>query len=211
MIPQNTVKQSRTQRGYDYVKHILRSAPGRFLLGSGIVLSLASNPLIKADDRNRRDRDEDDQIGKIQQGFAIAPVPLNLRGKNRALVGLGSYIVNAQSACNDCHTNPAFAPGHDPYLGQTEQVNVANYLGGGRPFGPTLVSRNITPDAHGLPSGLTREQFITALRTGIDKDGEILQVMPWPVYGKMSDRDLSAIYEYLRSIPSLDGPGPRDP
>jgi hypothetical protein len=36
-----------------------------------------------------------------------------------------------------------------------------------------------------------------------------LQVMPWPVYGKMSDRDLRAIYEYLRAIPSLpDNPNP---
>ena len=27
--------------------------------------------------------------------------------------------------------------------------------------------------------------------------------MPWPVYGQMTDTDLRAIYEYLRSIPSL--------
>jgi len=35
--------------------------------------------------------------------------------------------------------------------------------------------------------------------------------MPWPVYGDMTDGDLEAIYEYLSSIPSLDGPGSRDP
>ena len=87
---------------------------------------------------------------------------------------------------------------------------MAAYLGGGASFGP-FVSRNITPDEHGLPAGLTRSQFITALRTGIDKDGTILQVMPWPVYGDMTDGDLEAIYEYLSSIPSLDGPGSRDP
>ena len=27
--------------------------------------------------------------------------------------------------------------------------------------------------------------------------------MPWPVYGKMSDRELQAIYEFLRAIPCL--------
>jgi hypothetical protein len=151
------------------------------------------------------------ESGRIQLGFALAPVPLNLAGKNRALVGLGGYIVNAQGGCNDCHTWPSYAPGHDPFLGEPLQVNAANYMGGGRPFGPTLVSRNITPDEHGLPAGLTRDQFITALRTGIDKDGEILQVMPWPVYGTMTDRDLNAIYEYLSCIPSLPGPGPREP
>ena len=31
-----------------------------------------------------------DDESKIQQGLAIAPVPLNLAGKDRALVGLGS-------------------------------------------------------------------------------------------------------------------------
>ena len=36
----------------------------------------------------------------------------------------------------------------------------------------------------------------------------ILQVMPWPVYGKMSDRELEAIYEYLRAIPSIPNPRP---
>ena len=34
---------------------------------------------------------------RVQQGLAIAPVPLDLQGRNRALVGLGSYIVNAQA------------------------------------------------------------------------------------------------------------------
>jgi hypothetical protein len=27
--------------------------------------------------------------------------------------------------------------------------------------------------------------------------------MPWPVFGKKTDRDLQAIYECLRSIPSI--------
>jgi len=26
--------------------------------------------------------------------------------------------------------------------------------------------------------------------------------MPWPVYGKMTDRDLRAVYEFLSAIPS---------
>jgi hypothetical protein len=41
----------------------------------------------------------------IQQGFAIAPVLLNLTGKDFRLVGLGSYLVNAVGDCNTCHTS----------------------------------------------------------------------------------------------------------
>jgi hypothetical protein len=155
----------------------------------------------------------DESQSQIQQGFAIAPVPLNLKGKNRALVGLGSYIVNT-SGCNDCHTNPSYAAGHDPFLGQPEQINVAGYLAGGVAFGP-FISRNLTPNAAGLPAGLTFEQFLHVLRTGEDLDflpphvpsdtNDLLQVMPWPVFAKKTDRDIRAIYEYLRSIPSLAG------
>ena len=68
------------------------------------------------------------------------------------------------------------------------------------------------PDSTGKPVGLTLRQFISTLRTGHnpnDPPGQILQAMPWPVIGKMTDRDLSAVYEYLRSIPSLpDNPHP---
>ena len=143
---------------------------------------------------------------KVQQGFAIAPVPLNLTGKNRALVGFGSYLVNAVAGCNDCHTCPSYAPGHNPFAGGDGQINTTNYLAGGVPFGPVIRSRNITPDATGKPAGLTFEQFLHVLRTGEDPDepDELLQVMPWPVFRNMTDRDIQAIYEYLSTIPHAE-------
>jgi hypothetical protein len=151
---------------------------------------------------------------RIRIGYQIAPVQLNLRNRDRGLVGLGSYIVNAQSACNDCHTYPAFAAGGDPYLGQPKVVNSEQYLTGGRQFGP-FTSANLTPDQYGRPAGLTLAEFINTIRTGLDPDGPrpplppLLQVMPWPVYAEMSNRELRAIYEYLRAIPSRpDNPNP---
>ncbi|HEY2739568.1 MAG TPA: cytochrome C, partial [Thermoanaerobaculia bacterium] len=78
------------------------------------------------------------------------------------------------------------------------------YLAGGQQFGP-FVSANITPDSHGLPAGLTWPQFKQVIRTGHDPEGGLLQVMPWPAYQDMTDRDLQAVYEYLRAIPSLPG------
>jgi hypothetical protein len=156
---------------------------------------------------------DDNSESRIQQGFAIAPVPLNLKGKNRAEVGLGSYLVNAVGGCNDCHTNPPYAAGGDPFRGQAKQVNAAKYLGGGVTFGP-FTSRNLTPDKSGLPiGGDTFSQFLHTIRTGIDPDhlhpqiSPLLQVMPWPVYQNMTDSDLRAIYEYLSAIPCVEGPG----
>jgi len=144
---------------------------------------------------------------QIQRGAELAPVPLDMHGLNPALVRQGSYIVNAQGGCNDCHTAPSYAPGGNPFLGETEVINAPCYLAGGAPFGPGIVSRNITPRANGLPANRTLEQFKELMRIGTDFAGgatPILQVMPWPVYGKMSDRELEAIYEFLRAIPMIN-------
>ena len=145
----------------------------------------------------------------IARGAEISPVPLDMKGLNPALVREGSYIVNAQGGCNDCHTAPSYAAGGNPFLGQPEQINAPCYLAGGVPFGPPgapiAVSRNLTLSAQIR----TLDQFIDIMRNGTDlrtpADGNpILQVMPWPVYGKMSDRELAAIYEYLKAIPTIN-------
>ncbi|MES1242974.1 MAG: cytochrome C [Acidobacteriota bacterium] len=167
---------------------------GLAVIGGASFLSLASG----ADDSGS-------EQARIARGFQIAPVKLKLKGRNRDLVGLGSYIVNAQGGCNDCHTNPPYKEGGDPFLGQPEKINTDGYLAGGTPFGPEIVSANITPDDEGKPAGVTYQEFKKYLRNGHDPDDpdELLQVMPWPVYGKMTDHDLRAIYEYLSAIPSI--------
>ena len=178
----------------------------------------------------------DDDESKIQQGFAIAPVQLNLTGKDRALVGLGSYIVNAQVDCNGCHTSAPlnmpwleWVPGGIPYFGQRPtKVNPQYYLGGGQHFTlipglPDIISRNLTPDKTGRPEGgRSFEEFAQILRTGVDLDhvhpnlpfpfdGSLLQIMPWPTFQNMTDHDLRAIYEYLSAIPCIEGPPAPDP
>jgi hypothetical protein len=106
-------------------------------------------------------------------------------------------------------------------LGQHKAINAAVYLGGGQAFGP-FISRNLTPDKSGLPEGgRTFSDFLLIMRTGVDLEhlhpnlppplnGALLQVMPWPTYQSMTDRDLRAIYEYLSSIPCVEG-GPGEP
>ncbi|MGJ7915729.1 hypothetical protein ACI48D_09670 [Massilia sp. LXY-6] len=155
----------------------------------------------------------DDGDSRVQRGREIVPpgVVLNLQGKQRGMVWLGSYIVNT-SGCVDCHTHPSYSPGGDPFKGQPERINAEQYMSGGRMFGPAITAANLTPDNAGRPAGLTRDEFVQTLRTGHnphDPAGQILQVMPWPTFGKMTTRDLYAVYEYLRAIPSLpDNPKP---
>jgi hypothetical protein len=130
--------------------------------------------------RAQADDDNGDEA-RIRRGFEIAPVPLNLEDKNRALVGLGSYIVNAVVDCNGCHSaGPAtqFMKGGNPFFkgNPPKVVNQATYLGGGRIFVvpgiPNIISRNLTPDKTGRAAGgRTFAEFRQIMRTGVDLDG----------------------------------------
>jgi hypothetical protein len=190
------------------------------LAGIGVwvaALTLSAAPA-RDDDHKRGDDDS-----RVQEGFEMAPVHLDLHGKDRALVGLGSYLVNAIGDCNGCHSGPSgqFAAGGDPFQGQPKQVNQAAYLSGGTPlFGPFFIPRNLTPDKTGrAEGGASFEEFKGILRTGVDPDhahpqfGPFLQVMPWPAFQNMTDHDIRAIYEYLSAVPCIEGdpglPNPR--
>jgi len=187
---------------------------GGLFLGLTLVGSLPVRGHDNEQDRNDRDHEDEREL-EIQQGLSIAPVPLNLKGKDVDLVGLGSYIVNAQGGCNDCHSCPSYSPGHNPFpapfgVSGDGQINSTNYMAGGVAFGPPpaaggVVSANLTPDSTGKPGGLTLEQFENALRTGhdpLDPKHGLLAVMPWPYFRFMTGRDLDAIYTYLSAIPA---------
>jgi hypothetical protein len=203
----------------------------------------------------RAHADDDDTDARVKIGFKIAPVNLNMDGKDRDLVGIGSYLVNAVGDCNGCHTsggppNFNYAPGGNPYFGQKAVVDPTVYLSGGQNFGqvgtptgpngyagPFMITRNLTPDKNGRPEGgHTLSEFKRIMRHGKDfdhihptctaaqvaeieaggtpvciptspdnpVDGDLLQVMPWPTFSHLSDRDTEAIYEYLSAIPCID-------
>lgn len=230
------------------------------ILGSFVAFAAAAvfGTLISTSPRVRADSSKTDS--RIQIGLNIAPVKLNLKGLDRAKVGLGSYIVNAQGDCNGCHQDPFQGAEYsqNPYnagVAPPGVVNPASYLGGGTNFGgasilsaepagvtPGIFSRNLTPGCdinaplpctNPLPEGgNTLAQFAAILRTGHDFDaahpncnstnsnpgaegcinvpavnGSVLQIMPWPTFGGMSDKDIAAIYEYLRAIPCISHKG----
>jgi hypothetical protein len=108
------------------------------LVGVALAMILTRSPAAQAED------DWNDNEGsRIKIGLEITPVPLNLNGKDRNLVGLGSYWVNAVSDCNFCHTsggppNFNYANGRNPYFGQKKKTDPTAYLAGGTDFGPAV-------------------------------------------------------------------------
>lgn len=157
---------------------------GAFAALVAIVLALMS---IKPPGAHAHDAVDNDP--RVWIGLKIAPVPLNMNGKDRRMVGIGSYLVNAVGDCNGCHTaggppNFNYASGGNPYFGQKAVVDPTVYLSGGQNFGqvgtptgpngyagPFIISRNLTPDKNGLPEGgHTLAEFEKILREGWDFD-----------------------------------------
>lgn len=109
------------------------------LLAAVVLAGMINTPgRVQAKDGGNSDEDQ-----LVQIGYAIAPVPLNLEGKDRDLVGLGSYLVNAVGDCNGCHTgglspNFNYANNHNPYFGQSTKTEPSTYLSGGQDFGPAV-------------------------------------------------------------------------
>jgi hypothetical protein len=160
------------------------------LKGMGAVAALTAMVLTGvAASSTRLQAQDPSEMLLIQQGYQIAPVPLNLAGLDPNLVGLGSFLVNAVGDCNGCHTsgqppNLNYAAGGNPYFGQAKKVDPTVYLSGGMDFGPVsgpvgpnsytgpdIVARNLTPNNTGMAAGgQTLSQFMQVMTTGTDFD-----------------------------------------
>lgn len=113
-------------------------------------------------------------------------------------VKYGEYLVKIAS-CGGCHT----PQGEEAAFSGGMEFNLPH---------ATLRTANITPDKeHGI--GLwDKEAFIKRFKyydsdslknIPVEKDG-FNTAMPWLLYSGMTEEDLGAIYEYLRTIPPSD-------
>jgi mono/diheme cytochrome c family protein len=103
---------------------------------------------------------------------SIAPVAAPPAGPTKRY---GEYILSYQD-CRACH-GPKLTGGVPGQLG---------------PLGPDL----------GLVKEWKLEQFVATMRTGVDPSGhELGREMPWQPIGRMSDEELTAVYEYLTHLP----------
>jgi len=115
----------------------------------------------------------------------------------------GAYMTNA-SGCMECHTDV-----------KQGQIIPELAFSGGREFfypdGSVVRSSNITPHETGI-GAWTKEAFIARFKLYTDSayvapevpPGEFNTIMPWTMYGRMTDEDLSAIYAYLRTMKPME-------
>ena len=108
-------------------------------------------------------------------------------------VNYGRYLVDI-AECRACHSS-------DLSGGLTFSI----------PGGGKVTSVNLTP-VPGSPLGSwSRQEFIAVFKLLADPEtrqtevpeGGLNSVMPWAQYSQLSEADLGAIYDYLRSIPPV--------
>jgi hypothetical protein len=152
-----------------------------------------------------------------------------------AKVARGKYLVST-SGCMDCHTPMKMGPngvefdmsrmlsGHPETLqmppapvladGPWLVVSSATNTAFSGPWGVSFTA-NLTPDPETGLGNWTARDFKVTIRTGrhMGRGRAILPPMPIPVYNNFTDRDLEAIFAYLRTIPAIKNqvPEPRSP
>ncbi len=159
----------------------------------------------------------------ILRGLAI--VPLNVvhptDAATLALFGQGSYIVNAEAGCGECHSNPA----RD--MTMPNNLNTGGYLSGGQVFPVSLMglgaqfgvtrsmSANLIGKTHGYFNNpaVTFEVFLETITLGIHAEdaaadagspAPLAYPMPWFRLKNMTPGDLLAVYTYLKWMATND-------
>lgn len=151
--------------------------------------------------------------GNVARGRAIQPLaePAGFKSfspTQQALFARGSYLVNALSGCNDCHSNPA----RD---NTTLKINTAGYLSGGGVWavppgldGLLKQTRTMTANLTGQNNGYKADfvTFMTTITTGTHANGTPLGFpMPAATYANMTLQDLEALYTYITNVPARTG------
>jgi mono/diheme cytochrome c family protein len=118
-------------------------------------------------------------------------------------IAYGGYLVK-MAACVECHTK----------VDDKAQLIAGTEFGGGRefmlPWG-TVRTPNITSHTTGI-GAWSRGQFVsrfkmytdTAYHSPVLTMNDFNTIMPWTMYGNMSEADLSAIYQYLRTLKPIE-------
>jgi len=128
-------------------------------------------------------------MGHLVKAFLVkpvgpsGPVPTSITADTSA--AYGRYMALSVAECNGCHTQRDLS---GAFVGPP-------FAGGGNIDG--FITPNLTPDAGSRIAGWSQADFIARFRKGRLVPGS---PMPWPSFGQMSDSELKAIYNYLKTV-----------
>jgi hypothetical protein len=136
-------------------------------------------------------------VPKPLDGPVTAPGPKDGLAYGRYLAVIGG--------CQECHTP------HDP---KGKPIEGRDYSGGWELKGPwgRNVTANITPHKDNFMGQATKAEFIGRFKSFEKLRGDAIPpapkdrntVMPWLVLSGMTEEDLGALYDFLKSVPPIE-------
>ncbi|WP_224248492.1 cytochrome C [Hyalangium gracile] len=165
--------------------------------------------------------ESDEDPLSIELGLALQPLAdpaalSSLSADDKKLYARGSYLSNAVSDCNGCHTNP----GRDVV---TAKIPTERFLTGGNVYNAApgvdalvkikrSMSANLTGATHGIMKDMTYEQFRKIIVDGMYTQGPITRPVVYPMaqmseaLRKMNEDDIRALYVYTKNQTPRTGP-----
>jgi mono/diheme cytochrome c family protein len=141
--------------------------------------------------------------------FIVKFIPKPLDGPVRApdrtsSVAYGRYLTRI-AGCYECHT---------PHDDKNQLVEAGAFSGGWEMVGPWGRNRtaNLTPHPMTFVGRATKDEWIGRFRAFASMNASNAPVapkgrntvMPWLAYAAMTDEDLGAIYDYLKTVPPVE-------
>ncbi len=127
---------------------------------------------------------------RLRKTFAV-PSSATMIRQDPGLAPHGQHLVDAILFCKECHG--------DSLSGKVLQDDLLT----GR-----LVSSNLTSGAGGAARTFRDEDWVRAIRYGVQPDGKPLIAMPSNLFNHLSDTDLVAVIAYVKSMPPVDNQVP---
>jgi mono/diheme cytochrome c family protein len=138
-------------------------------------------------------------MGKIVNAFLIKPVgpdgEVPVRVTRDTSVAYGKYLATYVGNCNGCHT-----------LRDMTGAYIGTPFAGGGEFvekGITFYPPNLTTDSSGRIFNWTQKQFLDRFHAGKLHPAT---PMPWNSFNRMSDNDIKAVFNFLKSLPPAKAP-----
>ncbi|MGB8190261.1 MAG: c-type cytochrome [Chitinophagaceae bacterium] len=136
-------------------------------------------------------------LGSVVKSFLLKPtgpegeVPKIVKRDTSA--AYGKYLSMSVANCYGCHTNRDLMTGAfigEPFAGGMEMDDESSK-------DHYFLTPNLTPDSTGRMFGWTQDLFIKRFRKGKLYEGTH---MPWGPFSRMSDDELKAIYNFLKTV-----------
>ncbi|HKG07160.1 MAG TPA: c-type cytochrome [Pedobacter sp.] len=122
---------------------------------------------------------------RMDKTYSFKKTSLDIPGDS-ATIDRGAHLVTIKG-CNDCHGKQ-----------MDGKIMIDDF-----PMG-RLSAANLTGGQGGLDQNFTVEDWVMALKHGVGTDGKPLLLMPAHETTQLTDKDLSAIIAYCRSLPPVD-------